>query len=79
MVKLGYAKTGQSSSGIHFRVYSRAFIIGDGASRVVIVNVDSGMIGDIVKMKVSLAVFLFTSALSGIGVSKRSIEVLATF
>lgn len=48
---LGYAKTGQSSSGIHFRVYSRAFIIGDGVSRVVIVNVDSGMIGDIVKTK----------------------------
>ncbi|KAL3177189.1 hypothetical protein MRX96_009884 [Rhipicephalus microplus] len=49
---LGYAKAGQSSAGIHFRVYSRAFIIKQGDSRVVIVNVDSAMIGDIVKIEV---------------------------
>ncbi|KAH7932083.1 hypothetical protein HPB51_029500 [Rhipicephalus microplus] len=48
----GYAKAGQSSAGIHFRVYSRAFIIKQGDSRVVIVNVDSAMIGDIVKIEV---------------------------
>ncbi|XP_040061701.1 neutral ceramidase [Ixodes scapularis] len=49
---LGYAKSGQVTAGIHFRVYSRAFIIGDGTSRVVIVNIDSGMVSDIVKTQV---------------------------
>lgn len=49
---LGYAKSGQVSAGIHFRVYSRSFIISDQTSRVVIVNIDSGMASDLVKSQV---------------------------
>ncbi|XP_064457109.1 neutral ceramidase B-like [Ornithodoros turicata] len=49
---LGYGKAGQLTSGIHIRVYSRAFIISDKKSRVAIVNVDSGMISDAVKTQV---------------------------
>lgn len=49
---LGYGKGSQVTSGIHTRVYSRAFIISDRKSRVAIVNVDAGMIADSVKMQV---------------------------
>jgi len=43
----------QKTSGIHIRLRSRAFIIGDGAKRVVFVAADLGMLFQMVKLKVS--------------------------
>lgn len=51
---MGYANPAQVSAGIHMRQFSRAFIIDDGQKRVVFVNVDCGMIDQIVKTEVSL-------------------------
>lgn len=51
--KMGYAKPGQDTAGIHFRLYSRAFIIGDDTGkRIVMVSADIGMISQIVHMEV---------------------------
>ena len=51
---MGYAKMGQNTAGIHMRLRSRAFIIGDSTgSRVVLVTVDICMISQIVKIEVS--------------------------
>ena len=49
---MGYAIPNQITTGIHTRLFSRAFVIDDYVKRVVFVNVDCAMIGQIVKMKV---------------------------
>ncbi|MGI9278521.1 MAG: neutral/alkaline ceramidase [Endozoicomonas sp.] len=50
---MGYADTGQKSSGIHTRQFARAFIIGQpNGKRVVFVNVDAGMVFQAVNQKV---------------------------
>ena len=51
----------QKSHGIHFRLWSRAFIISDAAvddkkSRVVFVNIDTGASPQILKIRVSLRI-----------------------
>lgn len=48
---MGYAKMGQSSSGIHFRQYSRAFIVDDGKNRVVFLSIDTGMTSQLVYLE----------------------------
>ncbi|KAG8235132.1 hypothetical protein J437_LFUL012328 [Ladona fulva] len=50
---MGYAKMDQKGRGIHLRQFSRAFIIGDGKSRIVFVSIDVGMIGHGVRKEVS--------------------------
>jgi len=52
---MGYAMPTQISHGIHFRQWSRAFIISDtdSSSRVVFVNVDIWMGTQALKMQVS--------------------------
>jgi neutral ceramidase len=50
---MGFAVMEQKTSGIHMRLRSRAFIIGDGNKRVVFVSTDTGMMFQAVKMKVA--------------------------
>lgn len=53
-MKMGYGKGGQDTSGIHFRLYSRAFIIGKQShERIVYINCDLAMISTAVKVEVS--------------------------
>jgi len=50
---MGYAKYGQDSSGIHFRLFARTFIIQDkDGNRVVFISCDLGMIDQAVKTQV---------------------------
>lgn len=51
---MGYAMPTQISSGIHFRQYSRAFIMADSLNRtsVVFINADVCMGSQIMKMQV---------------------------
>ena len=51
---MGYASPTQTTEGIHFRQWSRAFIIADKdkKNRVVFVNLDVCMGSQIMKMKV---------------------------
>jgi len=50
---MGYANTGQTASGIHFRLRARAFIVAEPkGKRVVFVNLDACMASQIVKIKV---------------------------
>lgn len=48
----GYATFKQPSSGIHFRTYSRAFIISQNGTRIVHVTADLGSVSEILKIKV---------------------------
>lgn len=50
---MGFAETDQKTEGIYMRLWSRAFVIGDGAKRVVFVSADLGMIFQSVKQGVS--------------------------
>ena len=50
--KMGYAKEGQSTKGIHMRLFSRAFIFDDGSRKNVFVSVDCGMIDQLIKIEV---------------------------
>lgn len=50
---MGYANPAQLTSGIHTRLFSRAFIFDDGTNTAVFVSVDCGMIDQIVKTEVS--------------------------
>ena len=50
---MGYAKQGQNTKGIHIRQFSRAFIFEQDGERNVYVSADCGMMGQLVKMKVS--------------------------
>ena len=47
-----FAVSSQKTAGIHTRLRSRAFIVGDGANRVVFVSADLGMLFQMVKLKV---------------------------
>ncbi|XP_023229099.1 neutral ceramidase-like [Centruroides sculpturatus] len=49
---MGYVKISQVTSGIHFRLYSRAFIIDDNTTRIVFVSIDSCMVSQSVKTEV---------------------------
>ncbi len=49
---MGYAVMEQKTAGIHTRLRSRAFIIGDADRRVVFVSADLGMLFQMVKVKV---------------------------
>ncbi|XP_064644788.1 uncharacterized protein LOC135498445 [Lineus longissimus] len=53
---MGYANPGQTTAGIHTRLFSRAFIIADpkNSTRVIFVSVDSCMITTVVKTQVLL-------------------------
>lgn len=50
---MGYANPAQINGGIHLRLFSRAFILDDTQRRVVFASVDCGMMGTLLKMKVS--------------------------
>lgn len=51
---MGYAKFGQDTSGIHFRLFARSFVIEDNrGSRIVYIACDIGMIDQAVKTAVS--------------------------
>ncbi len=50
---MGFAETDQKTEGIYMRLWSRAFVIGDGTRRVVFVSADLGMIFQSVKQGVS--------------------------
>lgn len=50
--QMGYAKQQQKTSGIHTRLYSRAFIFDDGQKKMVFVSADVCMIGHLVKKAV---------------------------
>ena len=54
-LQMGYAKPGQNTAGIHFRLYSRAFIVDDGKKRIAIVTCDLAMVSQIVKIEVFIA------------------------
>ncbi|KAG1714295.1 Neutral ceramidase [Nymphon striatum] len=49
---MGYANPSQNSAGLHFRQFSRAFIVSDNKTTVVFVSVDSCMTAQIVKIGV---------------------------
>ena len=49
---MGYAKLDQRDLGIHFRQWSRAFIIADGSSTVVFISADVCMATQLMKMRV---------------------------
>uniref|UniRef100_A0A646QJF6 Neutral ceramidase n=1 Tax=Hemiscolopendra marginata TaxID=943146 RepID=A0A646QJF6_9MYRI len=49
---MGYATPSQTTAGIHTRLWSRAFIVGDGERRVVFVSIDSAMAAQTVKQSV---------------------------
>lgn len=49
---MGYAVSEQKTSGIHMRLRSRAFIVGDADKRIVFVSTDLGMLFQMVKVKV---------------------------
>src|SRR5258706_5052975 len=53
IVMMGYAVPTQKTSGIHMRLRSRAFFIGDAKKRFVIVSAELGMLFQMVKLKVS--------------------------
>ena len=71
---MGYAKTSQVANGIHTRLYARAFIFEEEEvaapcgkprskkcgrkERAVFVSVGTGMIGQLVKKRVTLFVFI---------------------
>jgi neutral ceramidase len=53
-LKMGYAKFGQDSSGIHLRLFSRAVIIVDkSGNRICYITADLQGITQIVKLEVS--------------------------
>ena len=56
---MGYADPAQINSGIHMRLYSRAYIIDDGQRRVVFASVDCGMMSQNLKTSVSKIYLIF--------------------
>ncbi|XP_048843439.1 neutral ceramidase isoform X2 [Brienomyrus brachyistius] len=49
---MGYANLDQTAGGIHTRLFSRAFIVGDGSRRVVFVSADIGMVSQRLRLEV---------------------------
>jgi neutral ceramidase len=56
---MGYASPTPLTSGIHTRLYSRAFVIDDTINRVVFVSVDVCMIDQSVKTEVYYSIVMF--------------------
>lgn len=52
IVMEAFAVSSQKTAGIHTRLRSRAFVVGDGTNRVVFVSADLGMMFQMVKIKV---------------------------
>uniref|UniRef100_A0A673B393 Neutral ceramidase n=1 Tax=Sphaeramia orbicularis TaxID=375764 RepID=A0A673B393_9TELE len=50
--QMGYANPQQTAAGIHTRLYSRAFIVDDGRTRVVFVSADVGMVSQRLRLEV---------------------------
>jgi len=52
--QMGYANPVQTASGLHLRLYSRAFVVADtgNKTRVAFASVDMGMASQIVKLEV---------------------------
>ena len=50
--QMGYATPDQTAGGLHFRLYSRAFIVDDGSKRVVFVTADIGMASQRLRLEV---------------------------
>lgn len=51
---MGYAKSGQDTAGIHFRLYCRTVILADtSGSRICYVTCDNAMISQIIKLEVN--------------------------
>jgi neutral ceramidase len=46
------------SAGIHTRQYSRAFIVDDGAKRVVFVSVDCALMDQVIKTEVRILILI---------------------
>ena len=55
---MGYANPAQLSAGIHTRQYSRAFIVDDGAKRVVFVSVDCALMDQVIKTEVRILIII---------------------
>ena len=55
---MGYANPAQLSAGIHTRQYSRAFIVDDGAKRVVFVSVDCALMDQVIKTEVCILILI---------------------
>ncbi len=53
IVMMGFAVSKQKTAGIHMRLRSRAFIVGDEHKRVVFVSADLGMMFQMVKLKLA--------------------------
>jgi neutral ceramidase len=53
IVMMGFAVPQQKTSGIHLRLRSRAFIVGDAHQRVVFVSADLGMCFQMVKLRLA--------------------------
>lgn len=51
-LKMGYANPDQTAGGIHTRLFSRAFIVDDGSTRVVFVSADIGMVSQRLRLEV---------------------------
>ncbi len=51
IVMEAFAVSSQKTAGIHTRLRSRAFVVGDGTNRVVFVSADLGMMFQMVKKK----------------------------
>jgi len=49
---MGYANPNQVAGGIHFRQYARSYIVQQGSTRIVFVNVDACMGSMLVKLEV---------------------------
>lgn len=53
---MGYGRLDQKGTGLHLRQWARSYIIDDGERRVVFVNVDVGMISDVLRLGVSSSI-----------------------
>lgn len=64
--QMGYGKTEQTGSGIHFRQYSRAFVVQDSSNnRVALICADIGMATQIVKIEVNVVIVVKYVCLNG--------------
>ena len=63
---MGYANPAQLSAGIHTRQYSRAFIVDDGAKRVVFVSVDCALMDQVIKTEVRILILIVIKMSVGI-------------
>ena len=73
---MGYAKSGQDTTGIHIRLFARSFILVDEkGTRICMVNTDLAMVSQIVKLEVlysCLSHFSFVSMIQFIATRTKS-------